>query len=70
LKDVYSFDELWRIFAQQIGAQYCADFEIFETKVQSCNADTVIVVFSAWDLDYKVRNRLAWYHSWRTEFVI
>lgn len=54
---VNNVDELWIIFAEHCWAIYTKEFSDITKKIDKADQDTIIIFFSAWDLDYKIRCR-------------
>lgn len=55
LQSVRSVEQLWDLFASSCNWNYFTDFESIDSVISWADKDSVIVIFSAWDLDYKVR---------------
>ena len=51
--------DLWEYFASQVGAKYFDDYvQLWDEVIGKADENSIIVFFSAWDLDYKLRNSL------------
>lgn len=58
LQSVQSFDELGEQFAQELDGEYIIDNDDLKKSLSLLSDDYIIVVFSAGDLDEKMRNML------------
>ena len=56
LQSVQNFDELGEQFAQELDGEYIIDTDDLQKSLSLLSDDYIIVVFSAGDLDEKVRN--------------
>ncbi len=54
--DIKSKKELGDKFAELINWNYYENFDMIENIINETNNNEVILVFSAWDLDWKIRN--------------
>jgi len=59
LNESMNLDELWNIFAKECWWEYINNIEHTIKEIEACDWETVVVIFSAWDIDYKIRNRLS-----------
>ena len=55
---IWSVDELWEHFAQDSKAIYTKDFDTITSRIEKITSDEVICIFTAGNLDFKVRNYL------------
>ena len=54
-----SVHEVWEFFAQGVWAEYYEDFdELSKWVLELSDKDTIVAVFTAWDLDYHIRKLL------------
>ena len=54
-----SVREVWEFFAQGVWAEYYEDFnELSKRILELTDKDSIIAVFTAWDLDYQIRKLL------------
>jgi hypothetical protein len=51
-------NDLGKHFAKECGWTYTTDFSVITKAIQKVQKDTVIVVYSAGDVDYKLRKFL------------
>ncbi len=56
LQSVQSFDELGAQFAQELHATYITQMDEIQQKLQQLSDEYIIVVFTAGDLDQKMRH--------------
>lgn len=54
---IKSIQELWENFAKVCGWEYISDFNKIKEKIQSWKKNEIIVIYSAGDIDYKIRRR-------------
>lgn len=60
-REAYSPEEILQLgkrFAQHVGGQYLTAFSEVETVIKTADADSVIVLFTAGDGDWKLRSSL------------
>lgn len=57
-KSIESVEDLGEIFAQHCGSKYVKDFDEVEKIIEIADENDVIVVYSAGDIDYKLRKYL------------
>lgn len=50
--------DIWHILAKDIGSSYVVNFDRLHKLIQTYNADRIIVILTAGDLDYYIRNML------------
>lgn len=55
---IKSIQDLWENFAKECGWKYISDFEEIQKIIQSWQKDEVIVIYSAGDIDYKIRQNM------------
>lgn len=55
LQSVKTVEQLWKLFAKNTSWEYYSDFSEI-SNLLSIWSDSIVVVFTAWDLDYKIRN--------------
>jgi UDP-N-acetylmuramate--alanine ligase len=54
-----SVREVWEFFAQGVWAEYYEDFnELSKRILELTDKDSIVAVFTAWDLDYQIRKLL------------
>jgi UDP-N-acetylmuramate-alanine ligase len=51
-----NLNDLWNHFARQGWWIYTTKFEDITKKINNSDKNTVIIIFTAWNLDYKLRN--------------
>ena len=54
-----SFSEFWAYFAKAMKADYLDTFQEVQELLSSTDKETIVIVFTAWDLDYQLRT---WFH--------
>jgi len=54
---IKSIQDLWENFAKVCGWKYITDFNNIKEIIQSWQKNEIIVIYSAWDIDYKIRCR-------------
>lgn len=57
-KKFQSFSELWAFFAQEMHADYFDTFEQVQEALSTTDEKTIVIVFTAGDLDYQLRKWL------------
>jgi len=57
-ENIKTLNDLWNHFAKECGWIYITDFSVITKEIQKVQKDTVIVVYSAGDVDYKLRKFL------------
>ncbi len=57
-ENIRTLDDLGNHFAKVCGGTYTTDFAIITKAIEQAKNDTVIVIYSAGDIDYKIRNYL------------
>ncbi len=55
LKWIKNIDDLWTKLAKNSNWFYTTNFNKIKEKIKNLSSDEIIVIFSAWDLDFKVR---------------
>ncbi len=55
---IKTLEDLGNHFAKECWGTYITDFSLITKTIQQIQKDTVIVVYSAWDIDYKLRKFL------------
>ena len=56
IKNANSIEELWNIFAKNCNAQYITNIDDIKDIINNTEDDGIITIFTAWDLDYKIRD--------------
>lgn len=56
IKNINSIEELWNIFAQNCNWTYITNIDQIKKIIENSNDNEIITIFSAWDIDYKIRN--------------
>jgi UDP-N-acetylmuramate-alanine ligase len=56
---INSIDTLGNLFAKDCNALYTDDFEIVTNRIEHSKVEEVICIFSAGNLDFKIRNYIA-----------
>ncbi len=54
-----SVDELWDLFAQKSNGRYSKDSQEIIDRIQNTKWNEVICLFTAWNLDYTIRNKFS-----------
>ncbi len=54
-ENIHTLDDLGNHFAKICGGIYTTDFSIITSQIEKTKHDTVIVIYSAGDIDYKIR---------------
>ena len=57
-ENIKTLNDLGNHFAKECWWKYTTDFAVITKAIQKVQKDTVIVVYSAWDIDYKLRKFL------------
>ena len=57
-KDVHNIKELGEHFAKSCWWEYLEKRESVENIINNAGPDEIVVVFSAWDIDYDLRNKI------------
>ncbi len=57
-ENIHTLNDLGNHFAKECWWTYITDFSVITKAIEKVKKDTVIVVYSAWDIDYKLRNFL------------
>jgi UDP-N-acetylmuramate--alanine ligase len=57
-ENIHTLNDLGNHFAKECWWKYTTDFSVITKEIQKTQKDTVVVVYSAWDIDYKIRNFL------------
>lgn len=55
IQNANTVEELWNIFAQKCGWKYLTAVDSVKDIIDNAWQDTIVVIFSAWDLDYHIR---------------
>jgi len=55
---IKTLEDLGTQFANTCGGKYTTNFWVITKEIQKTQKDTVVVVYSAWDVDYKLRKFL------------
>jgi len=55
---IKTLEDLWTQFASACGGKYTTNFSVITKEIQKAQKDTVVVVYSAGDVDYKLRKFL------------
>lgn len=59
LKDITTLSQLGNTFSETCGWTYTDKFEQITKEIQKAQKNTIVVIYSAWDIDYKIRCRQA-----------
>lgn len=57
-ENIHTLEDLGNHFAKVCWGTYTIDFSLITKKIEEANKDTVIVIYSAGDIDYKIRKYL------------
>lgn len=57
-ENIKTLNDLWNHFAKECWWTYTTDFSVITKEIQKVQKDTVIVIYSAGDIDYKLRKYL------------
>lgn len=57
--NIKNIEDLWNIFAQACWWYYIKNWTDIEQYINKIGQDSIICIFSAWDIDYEVRNNLS-----------
>lgn len=55
---IKSIQDLWENFAKVCWWKYISDFEEIKKIIKSWQKNEIIIIFSAWDIDYKIRQNI------------
>ncbi len=55
---IKSIQDLWNNFAKVCWWRYISNFEDIKKIIQSWKKNEIIVIYSAWDIDYKIRQNI------------
>lgn len=55
---IKSIQDLWENFAKVCGWVYISEFNEIKNIIKSWQKNQIIVIFSAWDIDYKIRQNI------------
>jgi hypothetical protein len=55
IKNANSIEELWKIFASNCNGEYITDINKIKKIIDNWTDNEIIVIFSAWDIDYQIR---------------
>lgn len=47
--------ELWNLFAKHTNTKYTENFQEIQQFINNCNQEDVLIYYTAWDLDFKIR---------------
>lgn len=56
-ENIKTLNDLGNHFAKECWGTYTTNFSVITKEIQKAQKDTVIVIYSAWDIDYKIRCR-------------
>lgn len=56
IKWIKSIKDLWQKLAEKTNGIYTTNFDTIKQKIHDSNSQEIIVIFSAWDLDFKIRS--------------
>jgi len=55
---IKTLEDLWTQFASTCGGKYTTNFSVITKEIEQTKKDSVIVIYSAGDVDYKLRKHL------------
>jgi hypothetical protein len=55
---IKNVDELWLLMANEIWTKYLKTIDDITISLKKYDKDTIVIFFSAWNLDYIIRNNL------------
>ena len=53
--NIKSLHEFWELFSKEMNATYIDKFEILKDRLSEQGNDSIIAIFTAWNLDYEIR---------------
>lgn len=56
--DAKNLDELWKTFAKHCWWTYTTSLQEIITKINNATEQEIVVIYSAWDIDYDIRTQL------------
>lgn len=56
IENANTIEELWNIFASNCNWKYLTNPNQVKNIIDKASSDDVIIIFSAWDIDYKIRD--------------
>ncbi len=58
IKWIKNKEEIWNFFANENNWQYFSNFELLKKNISDINNERIIIIYSAWNLDYLIRNEI------------